>query len=213
MIDENKKKFNLKRLEKLSEKLKKNGFETFVFEDSKSAVNHVLSVVGKSKKIGHGGCQTIKEIGLVEKLKDMGNEIITHAPGMDRQTRIETWIKAQIADFYFASPQAITMNGELIFIDGHGNRVAAVIYGPKKVLLIAGNNKIVKDLQEGFWRMRNVAAIANNIRLGKKNPCVISGKCEDCDSETRICNVASILYKKPTSTDYQIILINEELGY
>ncbi|MBI4655179.1 MAG: lactate utilization protein [Elusimicrobia bacterium] len=228
-MDEHKKLLNFKRLEKLSKVLEKNRFETFLSEDSKSAANHVLSLIGRNsasgatgavsytngqnKKIGLGGSQTVRSLGLVDALKNAGNEIITHTPEMDKQTRIETWLRAQTADFYLASPQAITLNGELILIDAYGNRAAAAIYGPKKVILIAGHNKIVKDLNEGLWRIRNIAAVANNIRLGRKNPCVISGKCEDCDIESRICNVVSILYRKPVYTDYLIVLVNEELGY
>ena len=132
---------------------------------------------------------------------------------MSEDERMRTWLKAQAADFYLASPQAITAKGEMLFLDGNGNRAAAVIYGPGRVVLIAGTNKIVGTMDEGLWRMRNVAAIANNIRLKKNNPCVKTGKCEDCASQARICNVLTTLYKKPRVTNYTVILINEELGY
>lgn len=203
----------LKLLEDTAAALKKNGFEAMVFEDGPSAIRHILALVGSGKKVGMGGSMTVQALGLPEALKKAGNEIITHAPGMSEDERMTTWLKAQAADFYLASPQAITAKGEMLFLDGNGNRAAAVIYGPGRVVLIAGANKIAGTMEEGLWRTRNVAAIANNIRLKKNNPCVKTGKCEDCASPERICNVLTTLLKKPRVTNYTVILINEELGY
>lgn len=200
-------------LEDTAAALKKNGFEAMVFEDGPSAIRHILALVGSGKKVGMGGSMTVQALGLPEALKKAGNEIITHAPGMSEDERMTTWLKAQAADFYLASPQAITAKGEMLFLDGNGNRAAAVIYGPGRVVLIAGANKIAGTMEEGLWRTRNVAAIANNIRLKKNNPCVKTGKCEDCASPERICNVLTTLLKKPRVTNYTVILINEELGY
>lgn len=205
--------YNKKLLELVQKNLVKNGFETKIFDDVASFKTYICSQIGKEKTIGIGGSQTIRSTGLLDELKSLGNKIITHTSDMDAQTRINTWLEAQKADFYLASPQAITINGQLIFLDAYGNRVAACIYGPKKVILVCGVNKIVKDIDSGIWRARNVAAVINNIRLDRKNPCVVTGQCEDCDSKTRICNVLVVLYKKPPYTDYEILLINEELGF
>ncbi|MCX5786273.1 MAG: lactate utilization protein [Elusimicrobia bacterium] len=213
MKDENKRAFELKLLKSAAEALKQNGFDTEVFEDSPSAADYVLKMIGSGKTVGLGGSMTAAALNLPEALKEGKNEIITHTPAMAPQERVRTWLKAQAADFYLASPQAITVKGEMIFIDGFGNRVASVIYGPGKVVLLAGVNKIVRDMEEGLWRMRNVAAIANNIRLKRENPCVKTGKCEDCASPERICNAVTMLWKKPRLTNYKVILINEELGY
>jgi hypothetical protein len=205
--------YNKKLLELVQTNLVKNGFETKIFDDIESLKNYICSQTGKNNTIGVGGSQSIRSIGLLEELKSLGNKIITHTSEMDAQTRINTWLEAQKADFYLASPQAVTINGELIFLDAYGNRVAACIYGPKKVILVCGINKIVKDIETGIWRARNIAAVINNIRLGRKNPCVVTGQCEDCDSKTRICNVLVVIYKKPQYTDYEILLVNEELGF
>ncbi len=213
MKDNNVKNFYSKQLSVVAEKLKNNRFETIVFEDIESAKEYIVSLVGSGKTIGIGGSQTVRSLNILEKLQQQNNKIITHTHDMSKEQRIQTWLSAQQADFYFASPQAITLKGELVFIDAYGNRGAAVIFGPKKIVLIAGYNKIVKDLDTAFWRIRNVAAVTNNIRLGRANPCVVSGKCEDCNSKTRICNVVTILYKKPDYSDYIVVLINEELGY
>ncbi len=213
MIDENKRAFQLKSLENAAEALKKNGFGANVFNDSEAAAAYVLKLVGAGKKVGLGGSMTVQGLGLPEELAKSGNEVITHKPEMSPPERRQTWLKAQSADFYLASPQAITAKGQMIFIDGLGNRASSVVFGPGKVVLIAGVNKLVKDLDEGMWRMRNVAAIANNIRLKKNNPCVKTGKCEDCSSPERICNAVTMLWKKPRPTEYEVVLINEELGY
>lgn len=213
-MDEYTKTFYKKQLELVQKNLIKNGFKnTKIFDDVNSANEYIISLISTNKKVGIGGSQTVRESGLLEKIKSYSNEIVTHTHDMDVQTRINVWLKAQQADFYLASPQAVTLNGELVFLDAYGNRVSAVIYGPKKVILICGYNKIVKDIDAGIYRARNIAAVKNNIRLGRENPCVKTGKCEDCNSSTRICNVLVILYKKPTFTDYEIILVNQDLGY
>ena len=213
MMDENMKMACRKTLENAALALKKNNFACSVFEDSAQAADYIVKMVGRGARVGLGGSVSIKTMGLAEKFKAAGNTIITHTPGMDGETRIKTWLAAQAADFYFASPQAVTMNGELVMLDMYGNRVAACIYGPKKVVLVAGSNKLVSDLQQGLWRMKNVSAIANNIRLRRNNPCVKTGRCEDCSSPERICNVLTVFCKKPAMTDIEVVLVNEELGY
>ncbi|MCK5357034.1 MAG: lactate utilization protein [Elusimicrobiales bacterium] len=193
--------------------LNENGFETEVFENSKTAAENIIKNVGSKKTLGFGGSMSVDALNLKEKLSAAGNEIIKPGPGISKDEKIKLWLKAQNADFYFASPQAITSKGEMIFLDANGNRGAAVIYGPKKIILIAGYNKLVETLDDGLWRARNIAAIKNNIRLKKDNPCVPAGKCQDCSSENRICNVTTILSKKPWMSNYKVVLVNEELGY
>jgi len=210
-MDENKIKFNLKMLENASNNLRKNGFNSSFFENRQKALDYILNLIGENKKVAFGGSITAEEMRLKENLNK--NEIITHTPQMDLEERRKVWLKAMDSDFYIASPQAITLDGKLIFIDGTGNRCAAITWGPRHLLIIAGVNKIVKDSEEGFYRMRNISAISNNIRLNKKNPCVKTGKCEDCSSPERICNIVTILWKKPKIANCTVILINEELGY
>jgi len=213
MTDENKKKLNLIILENTKKALEKNGFKTEIFENKQEATEYILQLIGKEKNVGMGGSVTANQLELPEKLKENKNIIIKHQPQMNLEERRKIWLNALSSDFYIASPQAITMDGKLIFIDGTGNRCAAITWGPKYIILPAGINKIVKNEQEGFWRMRNISAIANNFRLNKNNPCMKTGKCEDCSSPDRICNIVTLLWKKPKVTDYSIILINEELGY
>ena len=213
MTDENNKKLNSIILENTKKALEKNGFKTEIFENKQEATEYILKLIGKEKKVGMGGSVTANQLELPEKLKENKNIIIKHQPQMNLEERRKIWLNSLSSDFYIASPQAITTDGKLIFIDGTGNRCAAITWGPKYIILPAGINKIVKNEQEGFWRMRNISAIANNFRLNKNNPCMKTGKCEDCSSPDRICNVVTLLWKKPKVTNYLVILINEELGY
>lgn len=117
------------------------------------------------------------------------------------------------SDLFLSSANAVTLNGELVNIDGIGNRVNSTTFGPGKVILVAGYNKIVEDVQEGIKRIKNVAAPLNARRLNIDVPCAKVGKCVDCNSPNRICRVLVILERKPSLTDIFVILVGEELGY
>lgn len=212
-MDNNRKNLDLRRLENAAEALRRNGFAAAVCADGAAAAKAALELAGKGKKIGLGGCTTVTGLGLDRALAAAGNEVITHGPGMGAEERRAVWLAALSSDVYFASPQAVTADGKLIFVDGNGNRCAAITWGPRKLVLIAGVNKLAPDQEAGLWRARNVAAIANNLRLSKQNPCVKTGKCEDCASPQRICNVVTLLWKKPAIADITVLLANEDLGY
>lgn len=213
MIEESMEKAGLLLLESAKKALEKNGFRTEIFGNGEKAADYITGLVGEGKNVGFGGTVTGAQLKLAEKLNAKNTKIIVHLPQMNLEERRKTWFSAISADFYIASPQAVTLDGKMIFIDGTGNRCAAVTWGPKHIILPVGVNKIVSDQEQGFWRMRNVAAIPNNIRLSKNNPCVKTGKCEDCASADRICNLVTLLWKKPKVTEYTVVLINENLGY
>ncbi|GAB4031741.1 MAG: lactate utilization protein [Elusimicrobiota bacterium] len=212
MIEENKKKADLLTLERTARALKANGFEAEIFNSASQATERIISIIEEGKKVGLGGSITAAQLGLPERIRGK-NTLYTHLPEMSQEERRKVWLSCMDCDFYIASPQAVTADGKLIFIDGNGNRCAPITWGPRHILLPAGINKIARNLEEGLWRMRNISAIANNIRLNKKNPCVGSGKCEDCSSPERICNLVTQVWKKPRLTKYTVFLINEELGY
>jgi len=211
-MDRNIKEANKLILENVKVSLIKNIFNALIFDTKEELKKNIIEIIGHGKKIGVGGSMSLKEIGVLEELSK-NNKIYTHLPDMSYEERRKIWINAIDSDFYLASPQAITFDGKLIFVDGNGNRCAALTWGPKHLVLIAGVNKIVRDFDEGLWRSRNIAAVRNNIRLNKKNPCVITGKCEDCLSEERICNILTVLYKKPKITEITVFLLNDNLGY
>ena len=212
-MDEYKNVFSLKTLENTAAALRRNNFEAAVYATGAEAAAAVLALAGKGKKIGFGGSMTVQALGLPQALAGAGCETIPKKPGMDQEARRLFWLAEQSADLYLASPQAVTLDGKLIFLDANGNRSAAVIYGPRKIVLLAGVNKLARNQEEGLWRARNVAAVANNLRLNKDSPCVKTGKCEDCASPQRICNAVTLLWKKPWPSDIAVMLINEDLGY
>ncbi|OGR66364.1 MAG: hypothetical protein A2X30_10605 [Elusimicrobia bacterium GWB2_63_16] len=204
---------NLIRLRTAAAALRANRFAAEVCEDGPAASAALLALAGKGRKIGLGGSMTVASLGLPEALAAAGNTIVTHKSGMTPEEKRLVWLEAQGSDLYLASPQAVTMDGKLVFLDANGNRGAAVIYGPRRIVLIAGVNKLARDQEEGLWRARNVAAIANNIRLSKDNPCVKAGRCVDCAGAGRICNQVTLLWKKPSASDILVLLVNETLGY
>ncbi len=212
-MDLNKNVLSLKVLENTAAALRRNNFEAAVYPDGAAAAAALLALAGSGKKIGHGGSMTVEALGLPAALKAAGNTVVTHGPGMTPEQRRAVWLEAQASDIYLASPQAVTLDGKLVFLDANGNRGAAVIYGPRKIVLLAGLNKLARNQDEGLWRARNTAAIANNIRLKKNNPCVKTGRCEDCASPARICNAVTLLWKKPSASDLLVMLVNEDLGY
>lgn len=131
------------------------------------------------------------------------------SPDEDFQIRRE----ALMTDVFLASTNALTIDGVIVNTDGIGNRVAGMIFGPKHVILVAGINKIVKDVDEAIWRIKNISTPMNAHRLGLNTPCAKVGYCVNCSSNVSICRVTTIIEYKPSKTDFTIILVNEELGY
>jgi hypothetical protein len=200
------------RVLKTIEALKRNNFEARYFETSGEAVEYLLSVIPENSSVGIGGSMTIKTIGIVEKMQDRGNNVLFHWLGKGPEEVKSIRRKAINADVYMASTNAVTMDGKLINIDGTGNRVAGMFYGPEKVYLVCGVNKIAENEEKGFERIRN-NAWKNAERLKLKTPCVTVKKCVDCKVKDRMCNVSVVMSRKPQLTDIEVIIVNEELGY
>ena len=191
-------------LEKLVSNLNNLGYVVNVFDGVDSANSYILNNV-KDTTVGIGGSMTIKEMGLDELLQK-NNTVYWH------------WNKDEIkqaanAEIYLSSVNGISEDGEIINIDGTGNRVASTIYGHKKVYFILGSNKVAPDYDSALFRARNIAAVKNAIRLEKKTPCVVTGKCRNCKSPERICRALSVLWEKPKGCDYEVIIIKQNLGY
>lgn len=157
--------------------------------------------------VGVGGSVTVEQMGLYELLRGH-NEVFWHWKDPDALD------KAAKCDVYLSSVNGLAETGEIINIDGSGNRVAATLYGHKKVYLIAGENKLAPDYDAALRRARNVAAPKNARRLSKKTPCAARGdRCYDCDSPERICRGLCVLWKAPFAAEYEVVLVGEELGY
>ncbi len=192
----------------IKDNLLNNGFSVKCFETSKDAKDYLSNEIN-GKTVGIGGSMTVLDMGLYECLT-LNNEVLWHWKEQDS----DIYKAAQTADVYISSVNAISQTGEIINIDGTCNRVSAIMYGHEKVYLIAGKNKIEETYEKALFRARNVAAPLNAKRLNRSTPCAKNGdKCYDCNSPERICRGISVLLKKPGACDYEVILINENLGY
>lgn len=198
--------------DKVKENLTSHGYTVSVFENSKEANEYLCTqIVGK--KVGIGGSMTVKEMGLYELLKEK-NDVSWHLYPDDGYTAVETIGRANAAEIYISSANALSEDGEIINIDGTCNRISSTLYGPKKVYLVIGKNKLANDYDSALYRARNVAAPMNARRLNKKTPCAINAdKCYNCKSPERICRALTVFWTCPRGAEYEIVLINENLGY
>ncbi|UOD34624.1 lactate utilization protein [Deferribacteraceae bacterium V6Fe1] len=210
-----KKWFNERTASLTIENLEKNGFKASYFEKSETAVKYIESIAVDYNKIGFGGSMTVlQDLKLDELFKTKGKEILNHNVGsLSPEEKLEIRKKQLTCDLFITSTNALTKDGKLINTDGVGNRVAAMIFGPKKTLVIAGVNKIVKDVNAGLNRIKEIASPMNTKRLNVNTPCAVTGVCSDCNSPQRICRVTTIIEKKPNFSDIEIIIIGENLGY
>lgn len=192
--------------------LRSRGFTVTYFDTAAEAAAYLdKSIDGKT--VGAGGSITLQEMGLYDLLA-AHNQMYWHwhaAEGMDTK---EFQRRAATADIYISSVNAIAETGELINIDGTGNRVSSTLYGHQKLYLVAGVNKIAGDYDTALWRARNIASPKNAQRLGRKTPCALKAdKCYDCSSPERICRGLVVLWEPMNSMEMEIVLIGQDLGY
>ena len=197
-------------LELLQKNLEAKGFTYRYFNTAQQAADYLADSI-QGKTVGIGGSMTIKSMGLYERLKE-NNQVAWHweVPGPD------TLAQAAAAQVYLSSVNGIAETGELINIDGTGNRIAATLYDRERVILIAGVNKIAPDYDQALWRARNIAAPLNARRLNRQTPCALKEdmKCYDCKSPERICNGLTVLWHKMGGVkECEVVIIGEELGY
>lgn len=196
----------------LKQNLETKGYQVSVFEDKQTAAEYMNSQIHE-KTVGLGGSVTIHDMNLYEMLSSH-NVVYWHDKKPEDMSIMETRTAASRAEIYISSVNAISEAGEIVNIDNTGNRVAAIAYGPSKVYLVIGANKVVADLESAIYRARNVASPLNAKRLNRKTPCAVRGdKCYNCNSPERICRNLSVLWEKPTGAEYEVILIKEKLGY
>src|SRR4030043_2250234 len=175
------------KAKKAVEKLEAHEFKAIYVKTKEEAFKEIWKYITPKLRIGVGGSVTIRELGILEKLEAQGNTLYNHwKPGLTKENALEIRKLQMTSDLFLSSVNAITLNGELVNIDGVGNRVNSINFGPGKVILVAGYNKIVEDVQEAIKRIKNVAAPLNARRLNIDVPCAKVGKCVDCNSPNRI---------------------------
>jgi Uncharacterised ACR, YkgG family COG1556. len=205
------------RLKDLKEALEANNFEVFIAENAaqaKTIVEDDIIPQTGAKSVSWGGSMTFINSGLYEALKDRKDlEVLdTYDKSLSDEQKMEKRRAALLVDLFIMGTNAITQSGELVNLDMIGNRVGGLIFGPQNVVILAGRNKIVPDLEAAMGRIKNYVAPINTKRLGKKTPCAKTSYCEECQSEDRICNAWTITQKSFPKGRVKVILINEDLG-
>ena len=198
--------------EMIQKNLEERGFTVSCFDTAAEAAAYLDAQID-GKTVGLGGSVTLEEMGLYEKLTPH-NKVSWHQKMPQGKMGQEVRAEANAAQIYISSVNGLAETGEIINIDGNCNRVASVFYGHEKVYLVAGENKIEKDYEGALYRARNIAAPLNAKRLGRKTPCAVKAdRCYDCKSPDRICRGLSVLWGKPMTGEFEVVLIHEKLGY
>ncbi len=204
--------FSEKQVERTIQALKKNNFEAFFVPDSKAAFEEVMKQIPDGATVGVGGSVTLTQIGLLEALEKRKIDFIAPGQAKNSEERSELTRRSFSSDIFLSGVNGVTEDGKLFNVDATGNRVGAMFIGPQKTIVVAGVNKIVKNIESAERRLREWTAPQNAKRLGKKTPCVETGLCADCSSPDRICNIYVTLAKRPTRTEVVVILVGEKLG-
>jgi L-lactate utilization protein LutB len=193
--------------------LEKRNMEGYYFADKKSCKDFILQMIPTGSVVTNGGSMTTDEIGLMDELSSGKYLFVDRMLSKTAAEKRETYSKIVMADYYFMSTNAITLTGELVNIDGAGNRVACLIHGPENIIVVTGMNKVVSTVEEGISRSQNFAAATNVKRLSKKTPCFETGVCADCLAPDCICNQIVITRRSGIKGRIKVLLIGETLGY
>ena len=206
------------RLEGLKKSLEENNFEVFLANNSSEAKTivqkEILPKTG-AKSVSWGGSLTFTDTGLYHDIKNnQAMEVLdVYDKNLSDEEKNELRRKALLVDLFITGTNAVTETGNLVNLDMYGNRIAGISFGPKYVVILAGRNKIVSDIEDAMFRIKNYAAPVNAMRLDKKTPCAKTSCCEDCKSPDRICNTWAITEKSFPKGRIKIVLINEDLGF
>ena len=193
--------------------LAKRNIEGYYCADSKSAVALAMELMKNAKTAGAGGSESIKECGLLDAVKSSSIHFIDRDTATTPEEKKAIFLETMSCDYFLMSSNAITINGELVNIDGNGNRLACMMQGPEHVLMIIGMNKVTSDVDAAIARVHNIAAPANAARLGMNTPCGTVGHCMDCHSEDCMCAHTVITRHTRQKGRIKVILVGEELGY
>ena len=205
---------NEMKINRTIEALKKNNMNGYYAKNRDEVIKLIEDIVAEGAKVAVGGSETLSELGVLEHLRSGRYDFLDrYKAGLTPEEVTNIFKQSFLADAYLSGCNAITENGELYNVDGNGNRVAAMLYGPDKVIVICGVNKIVKDVDEAIKRNRAISAPMNAKRLKRKTPCAKVGYCMDCNSPERICNEYTLIKKQRLPERMHVIFLNENLGY
>ncbi|MGI6169863.1 MAG: lactate utilization protein [Christensenellales bacterium] len=190
----------------------KNGFEATYVATKEEAKKLIMSFIQTDMEVGFGGSMTVKELGIQDKCREIGAKVYDHSEAKTPEEKQFVQYKEQVCDVFLSGCNAVSMDGVIYNIDAVGNRVAAMLFGPKKVLLVVGANKICLNKDAAYEYMRRYACPLNNKRLGRDNPCVQAGYCVDCRVEGRICRAYVELRRRPLAVDTTVIIVGQPMG-
>ena len=203
-----------KQIDRTINNLRKRNMEGFFVKDDRELKELLKQLIDESSIVGVGDSITLFETGVIDFLREGNYTFLDkYREGLTSEDKKQIYIQNFSADTFLCSTNALTEDGELYNIDGNGSRVAPMIYGPKQVILVAGINKIVKDIEEAEKRVRNYSAPIDAKRLGKNTPCTTLGYCADCKSPNRICNDFTIIRGQFVKDRIKVIIVGKQLGY
>ena len=212
-MDAVKKMYYEKRGRILVKNLQNRHFDACYCEDRAAALEKALEWIPKGATIGWGGCASVNQIGLLDAVKGGEYQVYDRDATKTPEERQMVSKKCLTADVFLTGANAISMDGQMVNIDGIGNRVAAIVYGPDMVLVVAGMNKVVDTVEDAVTRARTIAAPINNQRFDNQNPCKTTGSCADCKCETCICNQILVTRNCRPAGRIKFILVGEDLGF
>ena len=212
-MTEQTKKYYEKRAQVLIKNLKSRHFDAWYCPNAASALEKALELIPEGSSVGWGGALSAQQIGLIDAVKSGNYAAIDRDSAKTSEERNQLLKRCLTADVFLSGANALSLDGEMVNIDGTGNRVAAIVYGPETVLVIAGMNKVCDTLDDAVTRARTVAAPMNKQRFPFKTPCEVTGSCADCKSEDCICNQILITRNCRPAGRIKFILVGEELGF
>lgn len=203
-----------KKVVKVIQNLEKNNMNGYYVKSKDGVIEKIQELISEGQVVGCGGSMTLFECGVIDHLRSGRYEFLDrYKEGLSREDMKKVFRQSFLADAYVSSTNALTEDGELYNVDGNGNRVAAMLYGPDKVIVVCGYNKIVKNVDEAIERTKSIAAPANAIRLNRNTPCAKVGHCMDCKSEDRICCEYTLIKRQVMKGRIHVIIIGEDTGY
>jgi hypothetical protein len=200
--------------QKVVDALIKNDFDALYVSTMEEASDYIMKHVTHKSTVGFPGSMTIYNMGIQDKAKAIGAEVLDHGiPDLTLEERVDIARKEMLSDLYLCSSNAITLDGILVNVDAWGNRIAAINFGPKKVIVVVSVDKVCKDEAAAFERLKTTAAPMNNMRLSTQNPCTKIGTCVNCQAKGRICRTYSAIRKKPGMSDITVVVVGENCGF
>ena len=200
--------------EKLIKNLNRRHIEAHYCPTSQEAVNKVLELIADGSSVTWGGSMTVRDMGIPQALKERGTlEVLDRDVVEGAEEKQQMYLRAFTADVYLSSANAISEDGVIVNIDGNGNRVAAITWGPKKVIFIIGLNKVAQNVEAAIARARSTASPINAQRFDINTPCKVDGVCHNCNSAESICSYIHLLRISRTAGRHVVVLVGEDLGY